>query len=210
MFCLRQLYAAAVQEDKIFEDVPHDSLLNLIREGLAEDYTAKKARTALGPPGGFLAENYSISATLLRQYQSHWQHHDGLLCYRMQLYIPAAGGGRTEVLRRHHNDPIAEHFGTKRTLELVFRKFYWPGMLCEVKAYTRACSTCQRIRPMRHRPHGSMEPLPQLRGPWIDISMDFIVGLSESCRKGHAKPYNAILVVVDWYTKQALYFPCHD
>jgi hypothetical protein len=40
--------------------------------------------------------------------------------------------------------------------------------------------------------------------------MDFIMGLPESRRKRHAKPYNAILVVVDWYTKQALYFPCHD
>jgi transposase InsO family protein len=55
-----------------------------------------------------------------------------------------------------------------------------------------------------------MEPLPQPRGPWTDISMDFIVGLPESRRKRHAKPYNAILIVVDWYTKQARYFPCHD
>ncbi len=39
--------------------------------------------------------------------------------------------------------------------------------------------------------------------------MDFIVGLPESRRKRHAKPYNAILVIVDRYTKQAHYFPCH-
>jgi hypothetical protein len=29
-FCLRQLYAAAVQEDQIFEAVPHDTLCNFI------------------------------------------------------------------------------------------------------------------------------------------------------------------------------------
>jgi hypothetical protein len=40
--------------------------------------------------------------------------------------------------------------------------------------------------------------------------MDFIVGLPESRRKRHAKPYNAILVVVNRYTKQVRYFPCHD
>jgi transposase InsO family protein len=40
--------------------------------------------------------------------------------------------------------------------------------------------------------------------------MDFIVGLPESCWKHHAKPYKAILVVVNWYTKQARYFLCHD
>jgi hypothetical protein len=55
-----------------------------------------------------------------------------------------------------------------------------------------------------------MELLPQPRGLWTDISVGFIVGLPVSCRKRYAKPYNAILVVVDWYTKQARYFPCHD
>jgi hypothetical protein len=128
----------------------------------------------------------------------------------MQLYVPAAGGARTEVLRRHHDDPVAGHFGLKRTLELLAKKYYWPGMACKVKAYTRACSTCQRIRPVRHRPHGSMELLPQPRGPWTDISVDFIVGLPVCRRKCHAKPHNAILVVVDRYTKQVRYFPCHD
>jgi hypothetical protein len=55
-----------------------------------------------------------------------------------------------------------------------------------------------------------MELLPQLRGPWTDISMDFIVGLPESRQRRHAKPYNAILIGINQYTKQARYFPCHD
>jgi hypothetical protein len=160
-FRLWQLYAAAFQEDQIFEDVPPDALYDLILEGLAEDHTAKEARTALGLPGGYEAKNHSLPAVLLRQYQSHWKQHDGLLYYRMQLYVPAAGGARTEVLRRHHEYPITGHFGAKRTLELVARKYYWPGMSRKVKAYTQACSTCQHVRPVRHRPHGSMEPLPQ-------------------------------------------------
>ncbi len=121
-FCIRQLYAAAIQEDQIFEDVPPDALYDLIQEGFAEDHTAKEAHTALGLPSSYEAENHSIPAVLLHQYQSHWKQHDGLLYYRMQLYIPAAGGARTEVLRRHHDDPIAGHLGAKRTLELVARK----------------------------------------------------------------------------------------
>ncbi len=209
-FRLRQLYAAALQEDQIFEDVPPDTLCDLIQEGLAEDHTAKKARTALGLPGGYPADEHSVPATLLRQYQSHWQQHDRLLYYQMQLYVPAAGGACTEVLWRHHDDPIAEHFGSKRTLELVARTYYWPGSARKVKAYTQACLTCQRVRPVRHRPHGSMEPLQQPCGPWTDISVDFIVGLLVSRRKRHAKPHNAILVVVNRYTKQARYFPCHN
>jgi hypothetical protein len=40
--------------------------------------------------------------------------------------------------------------------------------------------------------------------------MDFVIGLLDSCQKRHANLYNAILVVVNWYTKQVRYFPCHD
>jgi hypothetical protein len=78
----------------------------------------------------------------------------------MQLYVPAAGGGFMEVLQLHHDDPITGRFGAKRTIELESRKYYRPGMSCEVKAYTGAGSTCQRVHPLRHRPHGGMELLP--------------------------------------------------
>ncbi len=104
----------------------------------------------------------------------------------MQLYIPTAGGGRTEVLRRHHDDPIARHFGTNCTLGLVLRKYNWPGISHLV------------------------ELLPQPCGPWTNILMDFIVGLLGSHQKRNAKPYNTILLVVNQFTKQAHYFPCHD
>jgi hypothetical protein len=55
-----------------------------------------------------------------------------------------------------------------------------------------------------------MELLPQTCSPWTDILIAFIVGLLESRQKCYAKPYNAILIVVDWYTKQACYFPCYN
>jgi hypothetical protein len=39
-FCLWQLYAAAVQEDQIFEDLLRDTVMDLILEGQVEDNTA--------------------------------------------------------------------------------------------------------------------------------------------------------------------------
>ncbi len=72
MFCLRQLYAAAVQKDQIIKDMLPDSLLDLVRKGLAEDYTVKAVRTVLNLTSRFPAEEYSILATWLCQYQSHW------------------------------------------------------------------------------------------------------------------------------------------
>jgi hypothetical protein len=52
-FHLRQLYAIAVQKDQIFEDMPPDTLADLILEGQAEDHTMKEACTALGLPRGY-------------------------------------------------------------------------------------------------------------------------------------------------------------
>ncbi len=51
-----------------------------------------------------------------------------------------------------------------------------------------------------------MEPLLQTHGQSIDISMDLIVGLLMSRWWPQGRPYNAILVVVDRYTKIAQYF----
>jgi hypothetical protein len=103
-FCLWQLYGVTVQEDEIFENVPRDSLADLILKGQADDFTMKKARTALGLPGDSLAEVYSVLATLLHQYQSHWQQHDSFLYYQMQLYSVTPGGVRIEVLCCRHSD----------------------------------------------------------------------------------------------------------
>ncbi len=86
-----------------------------------------------------------------------------LLYYRALPHVPAEGGTRQEVLRWHCNDRIAGHFGAHCILELVTRKYHWPSMLRNVKAYTKACSMCQRIRTVQYRPHGTTEPLPQLR-----------------------------------------------
>jgi hypothetical protein len=62
---------------------------------------------------------------------------------------------------------------------------------------------------MRHGLHGSMELLPQPRGPWTNIIMDCIIGLPNSRQQCHAKPHNTILIVVDLYIKQVRYFPCY-
>jgi hypothetical protein len=93
------------------------------------------------------------------------------------LYVPGGSGARTEVLHQHHNDPLAGPFGLRRTLDLVARKYYWLGLSRNVKAYCKANLMCRQVRPVRHRLHGSLEPLLQQRAQWIDIFMDFIVGL---------------------------------
>ena len=57
-----------------------------------------------------------------------------------------------------------------------------------------------------HKPYGLLEPLPVPACPLDWVSMDFITGLPPSkwCRQ----VYNAVLVVVDMFTKYCWYCPC--
>jgi hypothetical protein len=137
MFRLRQLYAAAVAENEAFEEVPPDTLWDLIRESLTDDPIAREARTALGLPRDDSPNERTVMVALLCHYQTYWRQHDGLLYHRMALYVLRGSGARTEVLRRHHINPLAGHIGSRRTLDLVARKYYWPGMSCDIKAYAR-------------------------------------------------------------------------
>jgi hypothetical protein len=122
MFCLRQLYAAAVAEAEALKVVPPDALWDPICVSLINDPIAREARTALGLPGANSPNECTVTATLLRHYQTHGRQHEGLLYHRTALYVPGAGGASTEVLRRHHDDPIAGNFKSRRTLDLVARK----------------------------------------------------------------------------------------
>jgi hypothetical protein len=66
----------------------------------------------------------------------------------------------------------------------------------------------QWLKVTYYRPYSKLQPLPLPTGPFKSISMDFIVDLPPSMELGQIKAYDAILVVVDRYTKVVKYIPC--
>ena len=127
----------------------------------------------------------------------------GLLRWNNVVYVPNDLAVRQELLRIHHDDPLAGHFGSEKTTELLRRKFYWKNMANDVQEYVKSCKECQRNKPRRHRPYGELSQLPMPKGPWKEITMDLITGLPESEYRGTI--YDAILVVMCRYTKMAIY-----
>ncbi|KAI4905114.1 hypothetical protein NFI96_020918 [Prochilodus magdalenae] len=109
------------------------------------------------------------------------------------LFVPATT--RRRVLEWGHASPFAGHPGIKRTLEFLQRRFWWPGMEKEVRAFVGSCQVCARNKVPRTKPAGLLQPLPVPGRPWSHVSLDFVTGLPAS--QGNT----AILVLVDRFSK---------
>ena len=108
---------------------------------------------------------------------------------------------KKEVLHLYHDHVLAGHLGFRKTLELIRRRYWWKGMVKEVKSYCQSCDTCQKAKVSRHSPTGKLLPLPIPDRNWQYLTMDFIVKLPKSNKM------DSILVVVDRRSKQSHFIP---
>ena len=95
------------------------------------------------------------------------------------------------------------HFGVAKTLAMLQEHFFWPHMKRDVERICGRCVTCRQAK-SRVQPNGLYTPLPIPSSPWVDISMDFVLGLPRS-KRGR----DSIFVVVDRFSKMAHFIPCH-
>jgi hypothetical protein len=73
------------------------------------------------------------------------------------------------------------HFGRDKTYEILADNFYWPKMTRDVERLVQRCVTCHKAK-SKQNPHGLYTPLPIPSVPWVDISMDFVLGLPKTKR----------------------------
>ena len=83
---------------------------------------------------------------------------DGVLYHQGLLFVPEAI--RTKIISRHHDDPLAGHFGIDKTKDLVGRKYYWPSLQRDIEAYVKGCGVCLGSKAVRHKPYGDLQSLP--------------------------------------------------
>ncbi|GBG83168.1 hypothetical protein CBR_g36784 [Chara braunii] len=111
---------------------------------------------------------------------------------------------RVRAVAEFHDQTAAGNIGFHRTLARVSRLYVWLKRKDFVKDYVAECPTCQEVNSANHLPYGLLQPLPIPEGRWQSISMDFISPLRPPTPRGH----DAILVVVDRFTKRARFVPC--
>ena len=68
-----------------------------------------------------------------------WQIEKGLVLKEGKVYVPKDEKLRVEIIWLHHDIPIAGHRGQWKTVELVTRNYWWPGIMKEVKQYVEGC-----------------------------------------------------------------------
>uniref|UniRef100_A0A151UGN9 Transposon Ty3-I Gag-Pol polyprotein n=1 Tax=Cajanus cajan TaxID=3821 RepID=A0A151UGN9_CAJCA len=95
------------------------------------------------------------------------------------------------------------HLGIEKTLLLLKEKFFWPHMKNDVQRFFSRCIACLQAKSTT-KPHGLYTSLPISNAPWVDISMDFVLGLPRTQRGK-----DSIFVVVDHFSKMTHFIPCH-
>ena len=136
--------------------------------------------------------------------REHYRVQKGALLFKDRLYVPSQRSLIGELMQVYHDDEHAGHWGSEKTLELLKRKYHWKGMAEDVEDYVRTCPVCQGKSVANHKPYGKLQSLPRPARPWKEISIDWITGLPES------DGYDAILTIVDRFTKMAVFVPCQS
>ncbi|KAF8761138.1 hypothetical protein RHS01_00189 [Rhizoctonia solani] len=172
---------------------PERELQRLIKAALDQDKSLEEILNFL--------HNESKAPPSIKQAFKDYQMEAGLLFYQGRIVVPDVGTLRTDLLQIFHDSPLAGHPGRQRTLELISRNYYWPGIRADTYWHVDSCETCQRIRKPKYAPIPP-QPLELPTQPWQHVSYNMIVDLPKDGNN------NSILVIVDSFTKYVILVEC--
>jgi hypothetical protein len=169
-----------------------DNILRAVKEALLDDDIMKDYQSLLK------SEPREFSQSL-----EEWNFENGLLLYKGKVYIPKSKDQdlRRQIIQLHHNLPSAGHPGCWKTYELISCNYWWPGLTTDVKKYVTGCDVCQRMKLRPQRQYNPLQPNLVPFGPWDIVTIDLITQLPES------DGFDAIMVIVDCFSKRAHFFP---
>jgi len=107
------------------------------------------------------------------------------------VYVPKEEELRAEIIRLHHDVPAVGHGGRWKTVELVTRNYWWPGVMRDIGKYVEGCDLYQRMKNRTEELAGKLKLSEVPKKPWSHITVDFITKLPVVAGK------DAVLVVCD-------------
>ncbi|PIK45095.1 hypothetical protein BSL78_18048 [Apostichopus japonicus] len=116
-----------------------------------------------------------------------------------QLIVPE--GLQADILLALHDH--ANHPSSERTLALLRKRFYWPGMTSDTNEYCKRCERCSLKRPPAPSTRAPLVPI-KTSAPLELLSVDFLKLDASS------DGYENGLVMIDHFTKLAVAVPTRD
>ncbi|KAL8109972.1 hypothetical protein AgCh_025903 [Apium graveolens] len=112
-------------------------------------------------------------------------------------FLSKALGPKWQKLSVYEKELLAMdgHSGRDATLKRMKALFYWRGMSTMVSNFVRHCMAFQASKYENVASPGLLQPLSNPHEVWVDVSIDFILGLPKSQGK------EVIMVVVDRLSK---------
>uniref|UniRef100_A0A2N9I7U7 Integrase catalytic domain-containing protein n=1 Tax=Fagus sylvatica TaxID=28930 RepID=A0A2N9I7U7_FAGSY len=182
---------------------------NIVADALSRRYVLLTSMSAKMLGFEYVKDMYADDADFSDVYKAcdkaafgKFYKHDGYLFKESKLCMPSCSM-RELLVREAHGGGLMGHFGVKKTLDILHEHFFWPKMKRDVNRICGRCITCRKAK-SKVLPHGLYTPLPVPSEPWVDISMDFVLGLPRT-KRGR----DSIFVVVDRFSKMAHFIPCH-
>lgn len=133
---------------------------------------------------------------------------NGLLYYRytpvgeeprLLCFIPK--GHRLSLLRIFHDEH--EHIGVEKTLHLILKHFWFPGLKTFVNKYVSHCLACVSKKRVPRAPQQPISSWEKPDVPFTVVHIDSLGPLPES------NGYKFVLVIVDSYSKFSLLYPLY-
>ena len=88
---------------------------------------------------------------------SEWKIEGDLVLKEGKIYVPKDEELRVEIIRLHHDVLAAGHGGRWKTVELVTRNYWWPGVTRDMGKYVEGCDLCQRMKNRTEEPAGKLK-----------------------------------------------------
>ncbi len=136
----------------------------VIQENLTDPYYIKLCKT--------ISTHSSIENINTCYFSDLFIDTRGCICWFNRFWVP--DHLQLMVIREVHDQIAIGHPGYQKTVSLITRNYYWPGLKKMVQRYIQNYHSYRRTKAPKDQYNGLLKPLPIPSRPWTDVTLDFI------------------------------------